>query len=246
MPLLDSVRLLGSTLLPRTFHVHGLATAGAMLTCIAVVLDVGQFAKAQKTPDLPADRAAARAIVEQPDRWNSFSRTAEDISEPLRDLIQTASISVVEATSWMSPPASAKDAGGEIDGKPLREHAGSTEPATQAYADQTSSELTKSDMIVGVWAPDAGICSARNFRDGDLPTVISNDGAWAGETFCMFTKKKQTETGWRVVAKCSSPRERWTANVRLTVNDSRLTWTSERGTQVYSRCKPDVLTAQAK
>ena len=243
MPLFDNVRLLGSALLPRSFHMHGLAAAGAMLTCIAVVFNVGQFAKAQKTSGVPSDHPAARTVIEQPDVWSSSPRTAENISEPLRDLIQTASISV-DATPWMSPPATAKDAG-ETDGRPSREHAGLAEPATQPYADQPGSD-TKNDVIVGVWAPDAGTCSARNFRDGDLPTVISSDGAWAGETFCMFTKKKQTEAGWRLVAKCSSPRERWTANVRLTVNDSRLTWTSERGSQVYTRCKPDVLTAQAR
>jgi hypothetical protein len=243
MPLFDSVRLLASALLPRSLHVHGLATAGAMLTCIAVVFDVGQFAKAQKTSGLPTDHAAARPMVEQPDVWSSFPRSAEKFSEPLRDLIQTTSISVVDATPWMLRPASARDAG-EVDGRPPREHAGPAEPATQP--DQVGSELARSDIFVGVWAPDPGTCSARNFRDGDLPTVINADGAWAGETFCIFTKKKQTETGWRLVAKCSSPRERWTANVRLTVNDSRLTWASERGTQVYSRCKPDVLTAQAR
>jgi hypothetical protein len=246
MPSLDNLRLLGSALLPRTVHVHGLATAGAILTCIAVVLNVGQFAKAQKTSVFPTDRATAGAFMDQPDRWSSFPSTATDTSEPLKDLIQTASISVVDAAPWTLRPASEKDAIRQIDGKPPREHAASAEPVAQPYADQASSDLAKSDMIVGVWAPDAGTCSARNFRQGDLPTVISTDGAWAGETFCIFTKKKQTEIGWRVVAKCSSPRERWTANVRLTVSDSRLTWTSERGTQVYTRCKPDVLTAQAR
>jgi hypothetical protein len=246
MPLFDNVRLLGSALLPRRFHVQGLAAAGAMLICVAVVFDVGQFCKAQKTSGLPIEHAAAApTIVEQPDLWRSFPRTTDNFSEPLRDLIQTASISVADAAPWMPRPANAKDAG-EFEGRAPREHAGSAEPATQPYADQAGSELAKSDVFVGVWAPDAGTCSARNFRDGDLPTVISTDGAWAGETFCMFTKKKQTETGWRIVAKCSSPRERWTANVRLTVNDSRLTWTSERGSQVYTRCRPDILTAQAR
>ena len=90
----------------------------------------------------------------------------------------------------------------------------------------------KKATIVGVWAPDAGTCSARNFRERVLPAVINTDGAWAGETFCLFKNKTQTETGWKVVAECSNPRERWTANVRLTVDGNRLTWTSKRGTQV--------------
>ena len=87
-------------------------------------------------------------------------------------------------------------------------------------------------------------CSARTFRDGVLPTVIDTEGAWAGDTFCTFTKKERTETGWKVVAKCSNQREQWTSNVQLTVSDNRLTWTSKRGIQAYTRCEPDVLMAQ--
>jgi hypothetical protein len=246
MPLFDNVRLLGSAFLPRSCHLHGLATAGAILTCMAVVVDVGQFAKAQKTSVVPTEQteqAAVRIVTEQPDTRGSFSPGSQNVSAPVRELMQMASISVGGIAPWTIRTASAKDAT-ESDARPPREHAGSAEPATPP--DQASSELAKSDLFVGVWAPDALTCSARNFRDGDLPTVISTDGAWAGETFCMFTKKKQTESGWRLVAKCSSPRERWTANVRLTVNDSRLTWSSERGSQVYTRCTPDLLTAQAR
>jgi hypothetical protein len=119
-------------------------------------------------------------------------------------------------------------------------------PNTDSYevmATDTNEVIT---TFVGVWAPDAGTCSARDFRNGLLPAVLSADGAWAGETFCMFTNKTQTQTGWNVVAKCSSPTERWTANVRLTVKNDRLTWTSKRGTQSYSRCAPDVRTAAAR
>ena len=59
----------------------------------------------------------------------------------------------------------------------------------------------------------------------------------------MFSTKKQTDTGWDVVAKCTSPKERWTTKVRLSVKDNRLRWTSKRGTQSYTRCAPDVLMA---
>jgi hypothetical protein len=100
--------------------------------------------------------------------------------------------------------------------------------------------------IVGVWVPDAGACSARNLRDGLLPTIINTDGAWAGETFCIFKNQKQTENGWRVAAHCSNPREHWTTDVRLTVKDNRLTWASKRGTQIYTRCAPDFMMAAAR
>jgi hypothetical protein len=122
------------------------------------------------------------------------------------------------------------------------------QPVSAAPADDHGSAATQPQQtgIVGVWAPDAGTCSARDFREGTLPTVINAEGAWAGETFCIFTKRKEIDGGWHVVAKCSAPRARWTSNVRLTVVGSRLTWTSERGTQAYTRCAPDVLMAHAK
>jgi hypothetical protein len=101
-------------------------------------------------------------------------------------------------------------------------------------------------MVVGVWSPEGGVCSARDFQRGVLPAVISADGAWAGDTFCVFRKKQQTESGWRVLAECSSPRERWTSNVRLSVSENRLVWTSQRGTETYARCAADVLMAQAR
>ena len=88
--------------------------------------------------------------------------------------------------------------------------------------------------IVGVWAPDASPCTARNFREGFLPTIINTDGAWAGDTFCIFRNQKRTEKGWGVIANCSNSRERWTAQVRLSVKGDRLTWASKRGVQVYT------------
>jgi len=117
-------------------------------------------------------------------------------------------------------------------------------PATQdrGAADAATPSLA---TIVGVWAPDSGACSVRNFREGLLPTIINTDGAWAGDSFCIFKNQKQTETGWKVVARCSSSRERWTTDVRLTVKDNRLIWTSKRGTQTYSRCATDFLIAAA-
>jgi hypothetical protein len=248
---LGGLKCLGFFLRPRVVHLHGLATAGAMLTCAAVVLNVGPFAKAPKIDSLPdsALAEAAQAITEQslaststprleidaptqPDhlRW---AMGPADVPEPIRPSI---------AQNSASQPATPTQADDEIQAESPRHLAAAVQPP----ADHENPDLPKKDTIVGVWAPDGGTCSARNFRAGVLAAVINADGAWAGETFCAFKNKKQTETGWRVVAKCSNPRERWTTNVRLTVHDNRLTWTSKRGIQIYTRCAPDVLMAAAR
>ena len=94
--------------------------------------------------------------------------------------------------------------------------------------------------IVGVWVPQPGPCSARNLRAGVLPAVISTNGARAGETSCVFTQQRQSTQDWRMLAHCSNPHESWTTNVRLSVKDDRLIWTSKRGTQVYTRCRSNI------
>ena len=99
--------------------------------------------------------------------------------------------------------------------------------------------------FVGIWAADARACSALD-RSGFLLTVIDTDGARAGETLCAFESKRQTKLGWDVVARCSNSHERWTANVSLSVNDNRLSWKSQRGTETYLRCQREEMMAQAQ
>ena len=101
-----------------------------------------------------------------------------------------------------------------------------------------SSGLEQAEAFVGIWGIEASACSPRLNRKGFLPAVIDGGGAWAGETFCAFDRKKRTASGWDVVANCSNTHDRWSANVRLTINGDQLTWTSERGSVSYHRCQP--------
>jgi len=98
--------------------------------------------------------------------------------------------------------------------------------------------------FVGQWAPNAQACTPQLKRSGLLPATINEQGAWAGETTCKFQRKKQVGTAWTMVATCSDQRSRWTANVRLEIRGDRLTWSSERGSQTYVRCRQGQLYAQ--
>jgi hypothetical protein len=106
--------------------------------------------------------------------------------------------------------------------------------------------LQKGYSYSGVWGADASACSAKHNKKGMLPTLIDNDGAWAGDTFCKFKNKKQTAAGWDVVASCSDTKERWTARVKLKVQGNQLTWTSQRGAQTYVRCERGSMVATAQ
>jgi len=108
---------------------------------------------------------------------------------------------------------------------------------------QTEAAAQDQPPFVGIWVPQGGSCSIRSFKEGSLPAVITEQGAWAGETFCLFKKLKRTRTDWKAVASCSDSNEDWTTDVQLSVKANRLIWKSKSGTQSYSKCSSDTLVA---
>ncbi|HEX2509575.1 MAG TPA: hypothetical protein VHK66_03570, partial [Microvirga sp.] len=91
---------------------------------------------------------------------------------------------------------------------------------------------------VGVWALEARACSAGEDDNEFIRLVIERNRARASDVSCFFRQKREAEGGWDLSATCTRPGERWRAQIRLTVADARLTWTSERGTEQYVRCGP--------
>jgi hypothetical protein len=233
MKLCDSRKPLRSTSRPGAAYPYELIALGALLACFAIVLSFHPFVTAakQKEARATAEQSAEslRASANRPPRPPSSSEAA-DTSETIKPLTALSSIMNDEFAHFGFQAVSPKDRDAEMQ-------------AAQTPQDRAPPATPPLASIVGVWAPDAGACSARYFREGMLPTIINAEGAWAGETFCLFKNQKQTETGWKVVANCSNPLEHWTTEVRLTVKDNRLMWTSKRGTQAYTRCAPDFLMA---
>jgi hypothetical protein len=200
-----------------------------MLVCVAIVLNVEPFSKAPNA-GLPVASAGPAAPPVTQKESGSKLLAPEEVA-----LADPPGLEAMEQTSSVGPIG--------VSLQPLPAPPIEVAPAAAAAQAERDRQNAERAAIVGVWAPDAGTCSARDFRDGVLPTVITNEGAWAGETFCIFTKRTEVDRGWKAVAKCSTSLESWTAHVRLKINDNRLIWTSERGTQAYSRCGPDVLMA---
>jgi hypothetical protein len=229
------VRLWQATVRHLARRRHELSATGALLACVAVVLNVGPFTKG---PLRDSVRQIAPDHVlphwPQTDLPNRLQIEAE-VYEPIKPVIKLSSVLMKWVSIYDTPVA-------HPPFQNLENDAGKIQPQEPRSADHASSTR---DTITGIWAPDDGACSDRTFRDGVLPAVISAHGARAGKTHCVFKNQKRTEKDWRVVANCSSSHEHWTTNVRLTVKGNRLIWTSKRGTQVYTRCKPDVRIADA-
>jgi hypothetical protein len=216
---------------------HELSAAGALFTCFAIVLNVGPLTRSpishsnqQISPGLLIPQGHQ---TELPDRL----KIEKDVYDPVKPVIKLSQVSM----AW----ASIYDASAVLPGFPVK--LGSDDGKVQPPEPQSSDNVAAGrDTITGIWAPDDGACSDRTFRDGILPAVISAHGARAGKTHCVFKNQKQTEKDWRAVANCSNLDEHWTTHVRLKVTGNRLIWTSKRGIQVYTRCRPDVRIADAE
>ncbi len=99
----------------------------------------------------------------------------------------------------------------------------------------TASDRAPQPRLVGTWAADRSACSRRN--SAYLPMVIDEKGARAGTSSCRFDRTRQAGNRWAIAATCRNGQETWTANVKLVVDGTRLTWSSERGTERYQRCR---------
>ncbi len=201
-----------------------LGAAAALLTCLAVIFNVGG-----------SGNAAKREMAEAKSEWSvaaiSVGRSeTPDVREP--ELVQAVGTSA-SMRSTIQPVSSFEGDGGAPAPAIPASDAGNA-PAVPAHA-----------TMEGIWAPGTS-CSLRTFRDGSLPTFISADGAWAGETMCIFKNQRQTDTGWSVIASCSNAREQWATRVNLGIKGDRLTWASKRGIQTYTRCSPDFLIAEVR
>jgi hypothetical protein len=224
------------------------ATAGAVELTAASQAD-GPTPKVEANP-VPHLAAVADA-VELTARSQADWPVPEVEAKPVPHLAAVADAVELTARSQADGPVP------EVEAKPVP-HLGSanfvgaassaasspTPPAANAPIQVARVGGQIKPTYAGMWGADQSACSTRN-RKRLLPTMIDTDGARAGETFCRFKKKQETQSGWNVIANCSNGRERWVANVRLKVQGERLTWSSERGSQAYVRCEPGMTVAQA-
>jgi peptidoglycan hydrolase-like protein with peptidoglycan-binding domain len=102
----------------------------------------------------------------------------------------------------------------------------------------SSSIAARANVIpsfVGGWRPEDQLCGSD--RDGP-PLRITRGRAETAAGRCDFDSvQTESESAWRVRAKCSANGETWQANIQLRVSGPLLTWESERGRTQYLRCQ---------
>ncbi len=241
-------------------HPAKLGAIGSLLVCFVIVLTPPQvlfqpatttgLSSAARQPSL---QVTTTELFERAGTQTSSLRSSLEASDHARDLLNRDHAKEVQKRliqlGYLSVSVTGK--WGPLSRMALRAFKSDHELAADENWDEATERtlfggaVELPEAFVGIWGVDATACSPRLNRKGFLPAVIDREGAWAGETFCTFERKKHTAAGWNVVARCSNTHDRWTANVRLIINGDQLTWTSERGSQNYLRCQPGMSMARA-
>jgi hypothetical protein len=106
--------------------------------------------------------------------------------------------------------------------------------ATEKKLFSTSTARKQQSLaFVGSWS-NASNCI-------DPPIKITASRAMSRDTSCELNSiRQEAERRWSVQALCESRTKdtvnSWTSNIELTLEDRRLTWESEMGTESYYRC----------
>ena len=201
---------------------------------------------------LPIDRVmnAAPDVMgggQAPDIWSTPLQIGEAFEEELAGTGQPAfaaadsSVDQLDVQEQKPLPSILFSLASLIDEKvPIegeRESGRPAAPGADSPAAATAPQpLPTFRALAGRWAPHPAACSQRN-RTPYLPLTLDERGAKAGSASCSFRRTEQNGLRWLVSAACSGPSESWNAQIRLALAGDKLTWASERGTQVYTRCR---------
>jgi hypothetical protein len=90
--------------------------------------------------------------------------------------------------------------------------------------------IRAAETFLGGWGDDAADCLS-------APIQISEREAKGTSSVCKFATVRREESGWRIQAVCTAGGKSWSDNIRLSVSDGRLTWSTDTLTKVYIKCE---------
>ena len=209
---------------------------------------------------IPSSEALAKLSTEQPREVSDVTGATRDVQSPDTRL-GTGNAALIEADGAKAPEPpvadrSAAAAAGSPAGPLIQQHgiqvgspAASTvrgPPLSNALRDPRLANSQLRDVpdppkaqadstFIGNWTDDIGQC-----RTGrKAPLVISSRAAKTATGECDFGfVAREAANRWRVAAICAANGNFWRANIALKLVEPNLTWSSERGTETYVRCKP--------
>jgi hypothetical protein len=203
---------------------------------------------------IPSSETLAKLSIEPPRELSDVAGATRDGQSP-DSRLDTGNATLIEANGAREPepPAADRSAapaagwpagpriqqhGKQVDslGPPLSDPPRDPRLANSQLRDGPDPPSVRADSsFIGNWTDDIGRC-----RTGrKAPLVISSRAAKTANGECDFGfVARQAANRWRVAAICAANGNFWRANIALKLVEPNLTWSSERGTETYVRCKP--------
>ena len=250
----------------KPFSVPEFLGGGIALVSVALIA-FGGMRIAQPQNTLPAPKRYAPVLIEPSEALAELSRELSDAAGAKQDVpppdagLNTGNSMPSESNGGEAPrpPAvghSARPAAEGPVGLPVQQHDNQAQspsvftnviwgrplsaPRDFRLANRESRNVPDAPNVhaepgfIGGWADDVGGCRTRR----KAPLVISSHAAKTANGECDFgVVARQTANRWRVTAICAAYGNFWRANIALKLMEPNLTWSSERGTETYVRCK---------
>jgi hypothetical protein len=250
----------------KPFSVPEFLGGGIALASVALIA-FGGMRIAQPQNTLPAPKRYAPVLIEPSEALAELSRELSDAAGAKQDVpppdarLNTGNSMPSESNGGEAPrpPAvghSARPAAEGPVGLPVQQHDNQAQspsvftnviwgrplsaPRDFRLANRESRNVPDAPnahaepSFIGGWADDVGGCRARR----KAPLVISSHAAKTANGECDFgLVARQAANRWRVTAICAADGSFWRANIALKLMEPNLTWSSERGTETYVRCK---------
>ena len=97
-----------------------------------------------------------------------------------------------------------------------------------------SGQTEANPAFAGSWAVQRSDCDSSG---SPPPVLISSRQAESLDTVCEFRDVRREGSSWWVDGRCRDKQSDWKAQIKLTLDGATLTWSSQRGTARYFRCK---------
>jgi hypothetical protein len=234
----------------------------ALATVALIALGALRFAPSSNSSPAPANyapvsielsEASVKSLVEQPKATSDIAAPTRDVQSPgIRPAAGNPMPTETNEARAPQPPAADSSVAATLPERTrIRQRGietGSPGGVTDvAWAAPLPNPLPDSrppngqqrnasadSSFIGGWADDIGDC-----RTGrKAPLVINFRAAKTADGECAFgSVAREAANRWRVAAICAAGGKFWRANVALTLTNQSLTWSSEKGTETYVRCK---------
>ena len=208
---------------------------------------------------IQSSETPAKSSVEQPRALSDIAAAPPDVRSPDTRLgLGNATPIEANGAEAPRPPAADRSAGptaGGAVGSPIQQPGTEADsqvltdaiwaPRLSNFRDSRLANSQRRDMpdppsvradstFIGDWTDNISRC--RTGRKALL--VISARAAKTATGECDFGfVTREAANRWRVTAKCAAEGKSWRANIALKLIEPNLTWSSERGTETYVRCK---------